>query len=366
MTKRVLVVAIDIDNDLGRAGIKTPIVGRAAVLEAATRFALYDPEDSDANALFAVVKIADEMRLKGYDAEPAVIAGSELGGVDAVIEARNQLEKLVAEYNPDGVVVVTDGSEDESLLPAISSIVPIIAVRRIVVKQHRGVEETYMLLIRYIQKALTEPRFSRLFLGVPGIVLVVFSSLALLGMLRQAILVGLLITGLAMVVRGFDMEERIVQALTETPVTIVAYSTAGVTALIAIVLIVSQLHSHTTLTPQLLASLVRNVTSLIGFSASIAILGHAASKFVSGKLRLYREIVALTLVIVAVVLLDTVASALQQMETMSISEFMQALASSGFGLYAIVSVIVVAVVWRGAKSLERLIAQTSSRGSDKK
>ncbi len=366
MSKKILVVAVDIDDDLGQAGIRTPVFGREAVLEAATRFALYDPEDSDANTLFAAIKIADEMREKGYDAEPVAIAGSPLGGVEAVIEARKQLEELVNKYHPDGVIVVTDGSEDESLLPAISSIVPIMAVRRIVVKQHRGVEETYMLFIKYLQKALTEPRFARLFLGVPGIVLVVFSSLALLGMLRQAILVGLLIAGVAMVVRGFDMEDKIVQALTETPVTMVAYSTAGVTALIAIVLIVSQLHSRTALTPQLLASLVKNVTSLLGFSASIAILGHAASKFVSGKLRLYREIVALTIVIIAVILLDTVASALQQMETMSVSEFMQALASSGFGLYAIVSVVVVALVWRGAKALEGLIAQTSSRASDKK
>jgi putative membrane protein len=364
--KKILIIVVDIDDDLGRAGISTPIIGREKVLEAATRFALYDPEDSDANALFAAIRLLDEMRLKGYEAEVAVVAGSQRGGVDAVLEARRQVEQLVNTYHPDGLVLVTDGSEDEALVPAISSLAPIIAVKRVVVKQHRGVEETYMLFAKYIQKALTEPRFARLFLGVPGVVLVVFSALALLGMLRQAILVGLLIAGLAMMVRGFDLEDRLMQALTETPVTIVAYSTAAITAIIALALIVSQLHSEEQLTPQLLASLIRNVTSLLGFSATIAILGHAASKFVSGKLGLYREIVALTIVIVAAVLLNTVSSALEKMETMSVSEFIRALAASGFSLYAIGSIIAVAVTWRAAKAFERFIAQTSSHETDKK
>jgi putative membrane protein len=56
VTKRTLVLCVDRDDDLGRkVGIDGPVVGRDAVEEAARRLALADPEDSDANGLFAAV-----------------------------------------------------------------------------------------------------------------------------------------------------------------------------------------------------------------------------------------------------------------------------------------------------------------------
>ncbi|ABM80931.1 DUF373 family protein [Hyperthermus butylicus] len=363
--KKLLVLAVDIDNDLGKAGLQTPILGRREVLDTAVRFALYDPEDSDANVLFAAVKLADELRRQGYEAEPAVVAGSELGGVEATLIARSQLEELVSKYNPDGIVLVSDGSEDELLLHMISSIRPVYGVHRVVVKQHRGVEETYVLLARYIRKAFTEPRFSRLFLGVPGVILVVFSMLALMNMLRQALLIGLMIAGLAMVVRGFDIEDKIVHALTETPVTLVAYVVAGISAAIAVGLTAAQLHASEQLTPHDMASLVRGVTALLGFSASIAILGHAASKFISGSIRLAREITAIAVIIAAVALADSIADALEATETVTLTEFIASLVRVNFHMYAIGSVVAVAVTWRLAKSLEKAIARTYAPSSGK-
>ncbi len=361
--QKLLVLAVDIDNDLGRAGIETPILGRRAVLDAAIRFALYDPEDSDANALFAAVKIADELKAKGYEAEPAVVAGSELGGVEAGILARAQLERLLEEYDADGIVLVSDGSEDETLIPLISSIRPIYAVHRIVVKQHRGVEETYILLGRYIKKALTEPRFARLFLGVPGVILVVFSALALMNMLRQALLVGLLIAGLAMAVRGFDLEDRIVGALTETPVTLAAYIIAGISAALAIGLALMQLHTPNP-TPEDVASAIRGATALLGFAASIAILGHAASKFVSGNPRLSREITGLAIVVAAAALANTIADAVREAGSLEASDFIASLVKVNFHIYAIASVIGVAAAWRLARMLDRAIARTYAPSSE--
>jgi putative membrane protein len=363
--RRLLILAVDIDNDLGRAGIDTPLIGREAVLKAATNFALYDPEDSDANVLFAAVKIADELKAKGFEAEPAVVAGSEIGGVEAGIIARSQVEQLVEQYNPDGIVLVSDGSEDEMLIPLISSIRPIYAVHRIVVKQHRGVEETYMLIWKFARKVLTEPRFSKLFLGVPGIILIVVSVLALMNMLRQALLVALLIAGLAMVVRGFDLEDKIVGALTETPVTLAAYIVAGISAGLAIGLAFMQLHTPN-ITADTIASAIRGTTALLGFAASIAILGHAASKFISGTPRLSREITGLAITVAAVALANTIADAIQAAGSLEASDFIAALVKTNFHIYAIASVIGVAAAWRIARALDKLIARTSSPSSETK
>lgn len=65
--KRILVLCVDRDGDLGaKAGVKTPVVGREANLNAAVALALKDPEEPDANAMFEVVRIFDRLK----DASP--------------------------------------------------------------------------------------------------------------------------------------------------------------------------------------------------------------------------------------------------------------------------------------------------------
>ena len=45
---KLLVICVDRDNDVGeKAGIKTPVIGRDACIEAAQRLALEDPEDAE-------------------------------------------------------------------------------------------------------------------------------------------------------------------------------------------------------------------------------------------------------------------------------------------------------------------------------
>ena len=350
--EKLLVVAVDVDDDLAKAGIKTPVHGRDRVLEAAARFALHDPEDSDLNALFAAVKTADELRSKGYDAVPAAVAGSESGGIEASIRIREQLSTLLEETGASAVVVVTDGSEDETVIPVIESLAPIYAIRRVVVKQHRGVEETYILFAKYVKKALTEPRFSRLFLGVPGAVLVVFSALSLLGMLREAVLLGLLLLGLAMVIRGFELEDRIINVVMETPVSLIAYGTATLALLLAIGLLAGQLYNSGELTPASLAASLNGFSSLVGFAASIALFGHVLSKLISGKLRPGREALYVVTLAVAVILLDKISQAASLMETVSIGEMIRALVQVNFALYAIAGTIAVGITWRLARLLD--------------
>src|SRR3972149_6519588 len=85
--KRILVLCVDRDNDLeAKAGIKTPVLGRDANVEAAVSLALKDPEEPDANAMFEAVRLNDRLQSeKNPDEtfEVATISGLELGGVGA-------------------------------------------------------------------------------------------------------------------------------------------------------------------------------------------------------------------------------------------------------------------------------------------
>ncbi len=365
MRERLLVLAVDRDDDLGLAGISTPIIGEDRVLEAATRFALHRPEDSDLNVLFAAVRIARELRASGRDAVVAVVAGSQGGGVEADLRIASETRRVVEETGATGIVFVSDGAEDEFVIPVLESIAPVVSVRRVVVEQHRGVEETYMLIAKYIRKIIEEPRFSRLFLGVPGVVLVVFSSLALLGLLYQALLVGLLVAGLAMVIKGFNLESRIIEFWTKSPVMIV-------TSLIAVMGYASAVFlSYYMLTAghgpfnSLVAATIRGAVGLAAFATTMLLLGHAVHKISMGELNIASEVTGLVIVIVVAVLLNRFADAVEAAKALSSTELLLAMSNLGIPWQAMAAVLVVAVTWWfSSRFFGSLSAQTSeSSGS---
>jgi len=167
-----LVLAIDRDNDLGRkTGILSPVVGREANIDAAVKLAMADPEDSDVNTMFGAVKIYDELKEKGESVEVATVCGDESVGVISDSTIAEQLDTLVKRLNAKSVVVVTDGSEDEFVLPIISSRFKIDAVSRIVVKQSRTIESTYFM----IKRMLNDPKIARMTLTPLGIIFLVYS-----------------------------------------------------------------------------------------------------------------------------------------------------------------------------------------------
>ena len=61
--KRILILCVDRDGDLEtKAGIKTPLMGRTANIDAAVALALRDPEEPDANAMFEAVRLNDRLQ----------------------------------------------------------------------------------------------------------------------------------------------------------------------------------------------------------------------------------------------------------------------------------------------------------------
>ena len=159
MVKRTLVLTIDRDNDLGaKAGIRGPVVGRKKVLTAALKLGIADPEESDTNAILGALNKHDtlvDMSEESDQIEVAIITGDEKVGLKSDRIVSSQLEEVIKDFQPDKAILVTDGAEDESVLPIIQSQVMVEHVQKIIVKQSKGIEGTYYI----IAKALDDPKW---------------------------------------------------------------------------------------------------------------------------------------------------------------------------------------------------------------
>ena len=164
---RKIVLAIDRDDDLGqKTGISSPVIGKENVIQAAVRLATADPEDSDVNTMFAAVKVYDELKRSGEDCEIVVVCGDKNVGVVSDSKIAEQLDALAASLKPESAIVVTDGSEDEFVLPVISSRFRIDSVHRVVVKQSRTIESTYFM----IRRMLNDPKVAKMTLAPLGMI----------------------------------------------------------------------------------------------------------------------------------------------------------------------------------------------------
>ncbi len=307
--KRVLVLAVDIDDDIGRVGIQTPVIGKASLMKAAVDFALKRPEDSDTNVLFSALSLAEKLSKEGYDVEVAVVAGDPIDPIRADLRIREQVEAIVKALNVDGIVLVSDGAEDERVIPILQSIAPIISVKRVVVEQLRGVEETYILIGRYIKKVIEEPRFARLFLGVPGMILAVISALALLNMLQYALTVAFLIIGVAMIVRGFELDQKIQDWWASSPITSVALILSSISFAIGIGVAVFSIQ-QTTSTINAIATAINVLTPFIGFSVTAIFTARAIVKIMSNDTRVWHDVAGLIITAMMVIALYNLAQTL--------------------------------------------------------
>jgi len=181
---RVLVLAIDRDDDFGKkAGVKGPVIGREACIDAALKLSLADPEDSDANVVYAAVKLRDELEEKGEfdEVEVAIITGHPKVGLKSDMELARQLEEVLKVFQADGVIPVTDGAEDEQIFPIITSKVPIITSHRVVVKQSPGIETTWYIIVKYLKEILSDPEVAKVVFGIPGLMALLYGVAKLIG-----------------------------------------------------------------------------------------------------------------------------------------------------------------------------------------
>ncbi len=181
MQKRILILCVDRDGDLEvKARIKTPLLGRTANLDGAVALALKDPEEPDANAMFEAVRLYDRLHDEKQPEEifeVATISGNELGSVGADRKLVAELNSLLDSFSANEVILVTDGYSDEAVLPLVESRVPVSSVRRIVIKHSESIEETAAVFTKYVRLLVDNPRYARMALGLPGILVFIFGIL---------------------------------------------------------------------------------------------------------------------------------------------------------------------------------------------
>ncbi len=147
-----IVLCVDRDNDVGRkTGVNGPVIGREENLKVANLLALADPEDSDSNAIFGAISLYDSLKNEGQDVEIATLTGDVSVGIksDRIIE--QQLREVIKKIRPENAILVSDGEEDEFVLPIITSLVPVIHVKRIIVRQSKGLESSYYILVKALR-----------------------------------------------------------------------------------------------------------------------------------------------------------------------------------------------------------------------
>ena len=204
---KLLVICIDRDNDVGeKAGIITPVIGRNACIEAAQRLALEDPEDADSNSIFAAIKTYEDLISKGYKVEVVTVAGVKNRGIHADEKILAETRKVLEKFSANGAVIVSDGEDDESVIPVIQNVLPVVSVQRVVMKVSRSVEYSYAVFGRYLKMIAYDSRYSKFFLGVPGILLLIGGIGTIFDFSAEIFAVLVSILGGAFLIRAFDID----------------------------------------------------------------------------------------------------------------------------------------------------------------
>ena len=201
---RTLILSIDRDDDIGyKAGVESPAVGRDACLDAATRLGIADPEDSDTNAIFQAIKTYDELRAKGEDVEVAVIGGNHMNMLEGDRRIADLLEQVVQDTEAVNCILISDGAEDEFILPILQSQLKMSGVVRVIIKQLPNIEGTYYI----IKKLFNDPKIARSVLVPIGLAMILYVLASMLSPEIPAALVVIGIIGVYLLFKGFDLDE---------------------------------------------------------------------------------------------------------------------------------------------------------------
>ena len=305
---KILVLCIDRDDDIGsKGGVKTPILGKDHCIDAGLRLAIEDPEDPDANAIFGAVKAYEKLLLKGYDSEVALVAGKMNRGIEADEKIGNELSHVLNSYHADAAVIISDGEDDEVVVPVIQAMVPVMSVQRIIIKHSRSVEYSYAVLGRYIKMLVYDPRYSKFFLGVPGALLVVSGLATVLGLTKEALALVMSILGGAFIIRAFDIDKSLGSLGRPTPTGFIRIFSVFAGVLIILVSIVNGFSSIPTealsnkdmnfidiVTNRLIiGNFVHGTITLLWIGIGTILIGSLLSNWFKGSVRAMSDILRL-------------------------------------------------------------------------
>ncbi len=238
--RKTLVLSVDRDDDIGyKARIESPVIGREACLEAAKHLGLVDPEDSDVNAIFQAVKIYDELTARGEDVIVSVIGGSHMNMLEGDRKIADSLSQLINQTNVTACILVSDGAEDDFILPIVQSRIPVESVKRVIVAQMPNLEGTYYI----IKKLLDDPKIARVVLVPIGLAMMLYSAAYLWGRPDLATFFVVGAVGIYLLFKGFGIDEffsylisGLQQSFQKGSFSFVAYITAVLISIVALIM----------------------------------------------------------------------------------------------------------------------------------
>ncbi|MCX8184945.1 MAG: DUF373 family protein [Sulfolobales archaeon] len=297
--KKVLILAVDYDDDISKAGVTTPVVGYANLVDAALKFGTVFPDDSDLNVLFHALHLHRELKDRGHEPEVALISGSDESHVEAGRKLREQLSSVIKQASISDIILVLDSVEDELVIPIVQSQANIVAIERVVVEQLRGVEETYVLIGKYLRKAIEDPKYSKVFFGLPGFLFLVYALISSSPYARYAWETTLLFLGIFMVLKGFHVLEFVLRKWYSssiyriTTVLSVASISIGVFFLIG-ALIARNFSSDL----RSLSIYVKTFLPFLTLSLIVPYIGRLTSRLLRRSLRAWRDVIAVIFIVV--------------------------------------------------------------------
>lgn len=204
--KKTLILNIDRDDDFGRkAKVKSPIIGIEKNLDAATKLGRADPEDSDLNAIFLAISTYEKLKEEGQDVEIATLCGDISVGIKSDQKLAEQLEKTIKETDAEEAILLSDGAEDEYILPIVQSRIKISSVNRVSVKQSKQLEDTYYRVI----KLLDDEKVKKQFLLPIALIILVGAIFILLNIAASGFGAILFTLGFYLLIRVFHWERNV-------------------------------------------------------------------------------------------------------------------------------------------------------------
>ena len=360
MARKPVIVVVDIDDDISQVLGRNLVRGLEEVRRAALEFGIERPEDADVNSILAGLQLYKRLKEQGQDPEIIVVGGHPVDNLEAQRRIKEAVRKVVEDIGePVEFYIVSDGEDELMVAELLHDLGEIAGFKRVVVEQHLGIEGSYVLVLRYLRKALNDPRYSRYVVGIPGFGLVLIAVLSLSNLASLALKLFLLILGLAMVVRGFNLEEPLERQLSKMAESIRENPHFNAVGILLLLLFLATgvytgygVYREMGLTPRSLGILMKDTSPLIGAGiVSYLLITRIFYKMSYGNLGIVREIEAMIVTVfltIAFYNLGVYLSSLPEgLETVPLSVFIR----SGFIQYVIIGTglaVLVEILRRGA------------------
>jgi putative membrane protein len=207
------------------------------------------------------------------------------------------------------VILVTDGYSDQAVLPVVQSRVPVSSVRRIVVKHSESIEESAALLWKYLRTVVENPRYSRIALGLPGLLILILAVFWIVGFVRYYVIAFVLVLSVFMLIKGFGIDRvakgfyKWIKEYSPPPLRVQISSFSAIAGVLCVVLgvylgwttaapevsVQSNIAGYLSILPRVTGFFISGAIFLIVVGICVALLGRAIRWYLERDARLLRN-----------------------------------------------------------------------------